>query len=110
MIRFVARTPNEHFVKRLFAYMTSNQLKAKIVRVIVERGREGLYYAQSPDLKGLLVARSSIDELRRQIPIAIREMFEVCDTPVVVSELDGPDEDSWVAIPTALIESRFIAS
>jgi hypothetical protein len=84
--------------------MTSNRLKATIVRVTVERGREGLYYAKSRDLKGLLVARASIDELRRQIPIAIREMFEVCDTPVIVSEVDGPDEDSWVAVPTALIE------
>lgn len=90
--------------------MTSTKMKAKIVRVTIEQGREGLFYAESPDLKGLLVARSSIDELRRQIPIAIREMFEVCDTPVVVSELDGPDEDSWVAVPTALMESGFIAN
>jgi predicted RNase H-like HicB family nuclease len=90
--------------------MTSTKMKAKIVRVTIEQGREGLFYAESPDLKGLLVARSSIDELRRQIPIAIREMFEVCDTPVVVSELDGPDQDSWVAVPTALMESRFIAN
>jgi len=90
--------------------MTSTKMKAKIVRVTIEQGREGLFYAESPDLKGLLVARSSIDELRRQIPVAIREMFEVCDTPVIVSELDGPDEDSWVAVPTALIETRFIAN
>ena len=90
--------------------MTSTKMKAKIVRVTIEQGREGLFYAESPDLKGLLVARSSIDELRRQIPIAIREMFEVCDTPVIVSELDGPDEDSWVAVPTALIETRLIAN
>jgi predicted RNase H-like HicB family nuclease len=85
-------------------------MKAKIVRVTIEQGREGLFFAESPDLKGLLVARSSIDELRRQIPIAIREMFELSDTPVVVSELDGPDEDSWVAVPTALVEPRFIAN
>ena len=82
--------------------MTSTKMKAKIVRVTIEQGREGLFYAESPDLKGLLVARSSIDELRRQIPVAIREMFKVCDTPVIVSELDGPDEDSWVVVPTAL--------
>jgi predicted RNase H-like HicB family nuclease len=85
-------------------------MKAKIVRVTIEKGREGLFYAESRDLKGLLVARSSIDELRRQISIAIREMFEVCDAPVVVSELDGPDADSWVAVPTASMELRFIAN
>jgi predicted RNase H-like HicB family nuclease len=90
--------------------MISTKMKAKIVRVTIEQGREGLFYAESPDLKGLLVARSSIDELRRQIPLAIREMFEVCDTPVVVSELEGPNEDSWVAVPTSSIEAQVIVN
>jgi hypothetical protein len=58
---------------------------------------------ESPDLKGLLVARASMEELRRQIPIAIREMFEVNDTPVTVSEVESDDDCSWVAVPTELL-------
>lgn len=83
--------------------MTPSREKAKIVRVTVERGREGLFYAQSRDLKGLLVARASIEELRKQIPITIREIFAVNDIPVAVSEIESEDNCSWVAIPTELL-------
>ena len=36
--------------------MTSTLTTAKVVRVKVEEGKTGLFYATSPDLKGLLVA------------------------------------------------------
>jgi hypothetical protein len=83
--------------------MASSRMKAKIIRVTVEKGREGLFYAESPDLKGLLVARPSMEELRKQIPVAIREMFELNDIPVAVSEVDGDGDCSWVAVPTELL-------
>ena len=44
-----------------------------------------------------------MEELRKQIPVAIREMFELNDIPVAVSEVDGDDDCSWVAVPTELL-------
>jgi predicted RNase H-like HicB family nuclease len=79
--------------------ITSSHLRAKIVRVTIERGREGLLYAESPDLKGLMVARQTIEELRRQIPIAIQAMFAADDVSVAVSEVESDDDCSWVAVP-----------
>jgi len=78
-------------------------MKAKIIRITVERGREGLLYAESPDLKGLLVARASMEELRKQIPVSIREIFEINDISVTVSEVDSDDDCAWVAVPTELM-------
>ncbi len=86
--------------------MTSSRMKAKIVRVTIEQGREGLFYAQSPNLKGLLVAGATMDELTREIPIAIAEMFEACDTPVIVTEIENDNDYSWVAVPTAIARAR----
>jgi len=37
-----------------------------------------------------------------EIPLAIAEMFEACDTPVTVTEVDDGD-CSWVAVPVAAI-------
>jgi hypothetical protein len=75
-------------------------MKAKIVRVTVDRGREGLYYAESPDLKGLLVAEPTLAGLRKEIPLVIQRMYAACDVQVIVSEIEGEDENSWVAVPT----------
>ena len=83
--------------------MTTAAMKAKIVRVTVEQGRAGLFYARSPDLKGLLVANATVEGLRAEIPVAIGEMFEACDTPVTVTEIDNGDDFSWVAVPTVLL-------
>lgn len=83
--------------------MTFARMKAKIVRVEVEKGREGLFYATSPDLKGLLVASQTMEGLKAEIPIAIEEMFEASDAPVKVTELENDGDCSWVAIPTQLL-------
>jgi predicted RNase H-like HicB family nuclease len=79
--------------------MPSSHLKAKIVRITVERGREGLYYAESPDLAGLLVARRSLEEVRKQIPLAIEAMFAADGVSVSVSEVESDDDCAWVAVP-----------
>jgi len=80
-------------------------MKAKIVRVTFERGREGLFYAQSPDLRGLLVANATLEGLKKEIPSAIEEMFDACDTPVTVTEVED-DESRWVAIPIAAVSRQ----
>lgn len=79
--------------------MTSSHMKAKIVRITVEKGREGLFYAESPDLKGLFATGRTPEELHAEIPVIIRRMYEASDVSVVVSEIEGGDDNSWVAVP-----------
>jgi len=55
-----------------------------LVRVRYDKGQTGLIYASSPDLKGLLVARRSFEELEIAVPRAITEMYAACGVDVVV--------------------------
>ena len=66
--------------------MTSTLTKAKVLRVKVEEGKTGLFYATSPDLKGLLVAEPTIDALEEAIPGAITDLFAACGVMVVVTK------------------------
>jgi hypothetical protein len=84
--------------------MPSKSLKAKIVRVKLELGEAGLWFATSPDLKGLLVAERSREEAEEVVPVAIRDMYAACDLDVVVTRLDD-DYGSfvpWVAFPAEI--------
>lgn len=76
-------------------------MKAKIVRVKVERGSAGLYYATSPDVRGLLVAKSTVEELEEAIPEALTALYLALGIRVVVSEAEDSDDGEyspWVAI------------
>lgn len=75
--------------------MTSTLTKAKVVRVKVEEGKTGLFYATSPDLKGLLVAEPTIDALEDAIPRVITDMYAACEMAVVVTKA----ADAWIVIP-----------
>lgn len=81
--------------------MTSTLTKAKVLRVKVEEGKTGLFYATSPDLKGLLVAEPTIDALEEAIPGAITDLFAACGVMVVVTKAgdNDPDYFPWIAIP-----------
>jgi hypothetical protein len=81
--------------------MTDTLTKAKVVRVKVEEGRTGLFYATSPDLKGLLVAEPTIDALEEAIPRVITDMYAACGVNVVVTKAgdNDPDYFPWIAIP-----------
>jgi hypothetical protein len=87
--------------------MTTPTMKAHIVRVKIEEGREGLFYATSPDLRGLLVAEATIDGLESEIPKAITALYAACDVEVVVTKAEDGDDDltPWVAVPVALAAS-----
>ena len=81
--------------------MTFAALKAKIVRIKIERESDGLFVATSPDLRGLLVAEQTQEALTAAIPVAIEAMYAACETPVKVTMVDR-DEDGyqpWVAVP-----------
>lgn len=86
--------------------MTTPTMKAKIVRVKIEEGRAGLFYATSPDLKGLLVAEPTIDGLENEIPRAITALYAACDVDVVVTKAQDGDDDltPWVAVPVLVAE------
>jgi hypothetical protein len=84
--------------------MTTASMKAQIVRVKIEEGREGLFYATSPDLRGLLVAQATLDGLEREIPRAITALYAACDVDVVVTKAEDGDDDltPWVAVPVVV--------
>lgn len=90
--------------------MADSKMNAKIVRIVCEQGRTGLLFATSPDLKGLLVAERTQDDLDRAIPKAIMDMYEACGINVVVSRVDDDSNEprSWVAI-SAEIARRALA-
>jgi hypothetical protein len=73
--------------------MADATMKARMVRVRREEGKTGLFYATSPDLKGLLVAEPTLDALELAIPKAISDLYAAQGTVVVVTRVeDGLDE------------------
>jgi hypothetical protein len=84
--------------------MATNILtKAKVVHIKIEEGKTGLFYATSPDMKGLLVAERTIDELEDSIPRIITDMYAARDADVVVARID--ESFSWVVIPAEEAEA-----
>lgn len=81
--------------------------KSKIIRVRIEEGKEGLFYATSPELKGLLVAEADLEALEKSIPRAIAELFEVCGVTAIVTKAEENDGDfhPWVAVPAELAQA-----
>lgn len=86
----------------------SSSIAAKIVRIEIEEGTAGLFYATSKDLPGLLVAKSTMDAVRDAIPAAITEMFAACSVNVVVAPVQPDDicyDDAFVAVPMAFVKA-----
>ena len=86
--------------------MSRRKPLAKVINIRVEQGEADLFFATSPELKGLLVAERTIEELDSVIPRAIVEMYAACGERVFVSKLDDGGEDSqpWVAFPAEIAE------
>lgn len=84
--------------------MTETTMRARVVRIKREEGKTGLFYATSPDLKGLLVAEPTLDALDKAVPQAIRDMYWACGVEVVVTRAEEPDDDlrTWVAVPAII--------
>lgn len=84
----------------------SASTRAKIVRVKVEEGKAGLFYATSPDLKGLLVAEPNIDDLDEAISKGITDLYEASGVSVVVTKAQDSDPEffPWVAIPAEVAQ------
>ena len=89
----------------------SQAMQAHIVRVKYEKGQTGLIYASSPDLKGLLVAEHTFEELEEAVPQAITELYAACGVNVVVTWTDKREDGvrSWVAFPAELAARELAA-
>jgi hypothetical protein len=75
-----------------------SSLKTKIVRVKVERDDVGLFFATSPDLKGLLVAEPTLEALDEAIPEAVKALYAACGLTVVVSKTEASRAHSpWIS-------------
>lgn len=81
-------------------------MKARIINVKTEEGKAGLFYATSPDLRGLLVAESTLTALERETPKMIVAMYAALGVDVVVTRVEDDDDDlvPWVAFPAELAE------
>lgn len=44
--------------------------------IVIEEGESGLWFATSPDVKGLLVAEKSFDEAILAVPQALKDLRE----------------------------------
>lgn len=83
---------------------------ATIIRVQIEEGNHGLFYATSPDLSGLLVSARSIEELETIVPEAIADMMiAMHNTPVLVFPAkkldDAPLFFPWIAVNAAVVSA-----
>jgi hypothetical protein len=60
---------------------------ARIVRVQYKDGTTALFYVTSPDLKGLLVAEPTMDELVETVPGAIPELYVADGIDMIVTRV-----------------------
>ena len=60
------------------------------IRVEVKEGKTGLFYATSPDLRGLLVTGRSADELERNIPEAIGDLSKAMNVSAPSYTIERP--------------------
>jgi hypothetical protein len=93
--------------------MTAESSLAKVVRVNVEYDSTGLFYATSPDLKGLLVAEPTEEALETAVPQAIRDLYRAMGENVVIIPAGDMDGDhpmkTWVGVPANLARCLEIA-
>lgn len=86
--------------------------KVRIIRVVVRQGDNSLLFATSPDLPGLHLAETSLDNLLAEAPAVIEALFASNGEHVIVREAVLPpstDNDApthhWAAIPAHIAAS-----
>ena len=87
--------------------MSETRFAARIVRVDIEERHPGLFFATSADLKGLFVAKESMNDLREAVPHSISALYEACGQPVIVEHLEADDRtpDTWVTMPAVAAQA-----
>jgi|GEM_PF-1943256 len=93
--------------------MSETELETKIVRITVDQGEAGLFYATSPDLAGLLVAEHSVEALESAIPEAIGDLYAACGEKVFVipaNDYSGQHSSrAWVKVPAQIAQNALAA-
>ncbi len=91
--------------------MGGSKNMGRIVRVRVREGNTGLFYAESSELRGLLVAAPDMSSLWAEVPGAIRDLYEAVGEKVVVTRVEDSDPDTYpfAAIPVAAIPEQILA-
>jgi hypothetical protein len=81
---------------------------ARIVRVKYDGGDAGPFFATSPDLRGLLVAKRTMDELVEAVPQAIRDLYAADGIDMIVerARYDDPEFFRWIATPVEIARQR----
>lgn len=72
-------------------------MRATQIRLSIEPGKAGLFYGTSRDLKGLLVAESTPEEVRKKTPETIAAMYHASGAELV--DIIAVGHDVWVARP-----------
>ena len=77
-------------------------MKAKIIRIEIRSGENGLLFATSPDLPGLHISDTDEDAILADIPVVIQALLEVRGIKVKVIESEDNDQTGlppWIALP-----------
>lgn len=72
-------------------------MRAKLIKVDVEKGLKGLWHATSPDMPGLRVTETSHEELLAEIPRVLEASFD--DVAAHQVEWKMSDDMFWVVVP-----------
>ena len=88
--------------------MGGSKNMGRIVRVRVREGDTGLFYAESSELRGLLVAAPDMASLWAEVPGAIRDLYAAAGEKVVVTRVEDSDPDAYpfAAIPEQILAER----
>ena len=83
--------------------MTASTTYAKIVRVKIERGASGAYFASSDDVPGFeAVSQDRKDLEERLVPKYLADLYKAAGQPMMVTRLDEAGDDDvlpWVTVP-----------
>jgi hypothetical protein len=73
---------------------------ARVIRIKIMKGKTGLFYATSPDLRGLLIAQPTLDALKDEIPLAIAALYQASDMTMLIVRAKSNDTNfhMWVAM------------
>ena len=88
--------------------MSASTKMGRVVHVRVTEGATGLFFAESPELKGLLVAEPDMDSLWANVPGAIKDLYRASGVDVVVARVEDshPDHYAFAAIPEAIMAGQ----
>ncbi len=86
--------------------MSETRLSTRVVRVKLEERHPGLFYATSPDLRGLFVAKQSLQEVIEALPESIRALYAVGGEAMIVEAVgEGREPHEWVVMPVGAAEA-----